>query len=172
MIAYSALTFPLAFILFSLGVIILSKKKPSEWLGKIPSSFPFIPILAIFIQLLVIGVGIDFVSSWLNINDTQNVATAIEGLNQNPAMGILSLSLGAIGEELFFRGIIQTLAGPFVSSLLFGLFHAGYDSLIQILGSFLAGLVLARARMVNGSVYPGIGGHLLYNLVIVFLWSG
>ncbi len=171
MIAYSALTFPLAFILFSLGVIILSKKKPSEWLGKLPSSFPLIPILAIFIQLLLIGVGIDFVSSWLNVNDTQNVGIAIEGLNQNPVMGVASLSLGAIGEELFFRGILQTIIGPFISSFIFGLFHAGYDSIIQILGSFLAGLVLARARGVNGSVYPGIGGHLLYNLVIVFVWG-
>lgn len=171
MIAYSALAIPLAFILFSAGVIFLSKKKPSEWLGKVPQSFPLIPVLAIFLQLLLIGVGIDFVSSWLNVNDTQNVATAIEGLNQNPLQGVLSLSLGAIGEELFFRGIIQTVAGPFVSSLLFGLFHAGYDSLIQIIGSFLGGLVLARARMVNGSVYAGIGGHLLYNLVIVFAWG-
>lgn len=171
MIAYSALTIPLAFILFSTGIIFLSKKKPSEWLGKIPPAIPLIPILAIFIQLLLIGVGIDFISSWLNVNDTQNVATAIEGLNQNPIQGILSLALGAVGEELFFRGIIQTITGPFVSSLLFGLFHAGYDSLIQILGSFLAGLVLARARMVNGSIYPGIGGHLLYNLVIVFAWG-
>ncbi len=171
MIAYSALTFPLAFILFSLGVIILSKKKPLEWLGKLPTSFPLIPILAIFIQLLLIGVGIDFVSSWLNVNDTQNVGIAIEGLNQNPVLGVASLSLGAIGEELFFRGILQTIAGPFVSSFIFGLFHAGYHSIIQILGSFLAGLVLARARAVNGSVYPGIGGHLLYNLVIVFAWG-
>lgn len=171
MIAYSALTFPLAFILFSLGVIILSKKKPSEWLGKIPTSFPLIPILVIFIQLLIIGVGIDFASSWLNVNDTQHVATAIEGLNQNPVMGVVSLSLGALGEELFFRGIIQTIAGPFVSALFFGFFHAGYDSIIQILGSFLAGIVLAHARITNGSIYPGIGGHLLYNLVIVFAWG-
>jgi membrane protease YdiL (CAAX protease family) len=171
MIAYSAFTFPLAFILFSVGAIILSKKKPSVWLGKLPSSFPLISILAIFIQLLLIGAGIDFLSSWLGINDTQNVGIAIEGLNQNPAMGVASLSLGAIGEELFFRGILQTIAGPFISSFIFGLFHAGYSSIIQILGSFLAGLVLARARITNKSVYPGIGGHLLYNLVIVFVWG-
>jgi membrane protease YdiL (CAAX protease family) len=172
MIAYSALTYPLAFILLSLGIIFLSRKKPSEWIGENPSRKHLLPLFFIFIQLLIIGIGIDVISSYLGVNDTQNVNGAIESLNENPPIALLSLGLGALGEEMFFRGILQTLWGPFVSSLLFGLFHAGYDSFIQIIGSFLAGLVLARTRMTSGSIFPGVGGHLLYNLVIVFVLGG
>ena len=168
----SAFSFPIAFTLFSIGIILLSKKKASEWVGEKPSFTHLIPILIIAAQLLLLGVWIDLLSTALGVNDTQEVDNAIEGLNREPLMGVLSLGVGALGEELFFRGILQTAAGPIPSSLIFGLFHAGYDSIIQIIGSFLAGLLLCRARGMNRSIFPGMGGHFLYNAIIVFTWGG
>lgn len=169
---YEITFFPLAFIFLSAVVIYFSKKKLSLWIGKKPEWDHLIPIFFIAAQLLIVGLGVNFAASFLHINDTQAVDEAVRALNQDPVYSVVTLGLSSMGEELFFRGILFTILGPIVSSIFFGLFHAGYGSIIQIIGSFVAGLVLCRSREKYESIFPGIAGHFLYNVIVVFIFGG
>lgn len=84
--------------------------------------------------------------------------------------GLISLAAG-IGEELLFRGVVQTglsgLAGPatalVVTALLFGLAHAltpAYFVLTSLAGLYLGGLYLA-----TGNLLVPILVHFLYDWI-------
>ncbi len=113
--------------------------------------------------------GLDALSFHFGINDTQHVASTVQNLSSNVTLGILFLVVGAISEELFFRGIVYRYAGKTLSVLTFALVHAGYFSLIEIVGALLAGIILVHAREKYDSLFPGLIGHFLYNIVVVFL---
>ncbi|WP_187820599.1 CPBP family glutamic-type intramembrane protease [Pasteuria penetrans] len=71
----------------------------------------------------------------------------------------------AIGEELFFRGALQSRVGIWVTSILFTLVHTQYDwygLLIIFLDSLLLGWIAHRY-----SIWLSIGFHM-YNNFIVF----
>jgi uncharacterized protein len=77
-----------------------------------------------------------------------------------------------IGEELFFRGFVQTrlsarwgaTAGVVVTAFLFGLLHADP---VQSVAAFAIGVVLGWAVELTGSIRPAIVAHVVNNLVWV-----
>lgn len=83
--------------------------------------------------------------------------------------------LAGIGEELFFRGIIQKLlirlfrnpwTGIIIAAAIFSVFH------MQFLGFFarmLLGVALGAMYWYSGSLWPAIIGHILFNGVQVVL---
>ena len=123
----------------------------------------------IFFQLLLVGLLLDSVSRTLGINDTAPVEVFAQTLSSQQWSGALQIIISALGEELFFRGIIFNVLGSIPSILIFGAAHAGYGSLVQLLGAFAAGFILIRAREQYGSIFPGLLGHALYNLAAVFV---
>jgi membrane protease YdiL (CAAX protease family) len=127
--------------------------------------------LIIFSQLLLVSVAIDQGTTFLGLNDTQNVEAFAQSIRSQGAVGGVTLVLSAGIEELFFRGILFTILGSIPSILLFGLFHAGYFSLVEVAAALSAGVVLVHARKTYGSIFPGMVGHALYNLVIIFLFT-
>jgi CAAX protease family protein len=92
-----------------------------------------------------------------------------------PQMIAVSVMAG-IGEELLFRGVLQTLAarwttpllGIAVSSLIFGMFHTMsplYFFLATVVGAYFGWIVLAGQDLV-----PAIVGHVLYDcFALVYL---
>lgn len=83
---------------------------------------------------------------------------------------ILVISLmPAIGEELFFRGLLfgswRHRLGPvpalILSTLIFGAFHM---SLVKLLPTALLGACFACITWKSGSIYPGMALHFLNNL--------
>lgn len=86
--------------------------------------------------------------------------------------GLLLLAfLSGVAEEVFFRGLVQSLLvewlGPWgvgLQALLFALFHpAPRRALAYPLYAGLAGLLLGGAYLLTGSLLPGILAHFLHN---------
>jgi len=91
--------------------------------------------------------------------------------------GVYIIIIGPVLEELLFRGVFlygflrrySTTRAIFLSSLLFGLFHL---IPVQVINSFLLGLLLAWWYIRIGSIRIAILGHVLNNLIAfaILLW--
>ncbi len=82
---------------------------------------------------------------------------------------IIVAMIPALGEELFFRGIVMRfthkashsiIIAILFSALMFALVHASYTGLPSI---FLAGALLAFIYYLTGSVWCGILAHMFFN---------
>ncbi len=161
--------FPLLFLVVSILVMLFFPRKTKEWIGEKPKKEHLIPTIFLFFQLLIVGIGIDWVATSLGINDTHIVKAVANELAQQPIRSTILLAFSGFSEELFFRGILYTLAGPIISIIGFGFFHLGYQSIVEFIGAILAGIILVRGREKYHSISPGMGGHILYNLFILFV---
>jgi membrane protease YdiL (CAAX protease family) len=86
----------------------------------------------------------------------------------------------ALGEELFFRGILLRFAqklvpgrafAMFTSSVIFALIHSNVYGFLSI---FIAGMLLAYIYYTTGSIWCSMLGHLVFNgtqILLVYLGS-
>lgn len=160
---------PAWLIILSVAAYFVLQKPANKLFGNINTQTDVPRGFYIFIQLLLVGLVLDSVSRTLGINDTAAVEVFAQTLSSQHWSGAAQIIISAIGEELFFRGIIFNVLGSIPSILIFGAAHAGYGSLVQLAGAFAAGYILIRAREQYGSIFPGLLGHALYNLVAVFV---
>jgi uncharacterized protein len=88
---------------------------------------------------------------------------------------ILVSVLPAIGEELFFRGILQRLfiqifkspwPGIIFTGFLFSAFHMQFMGLLPRMA---LGIILGCLYWYSGSLYTSILGHFTYNTINIFL---
>jgi membrane protease YdiL (CAAX protease family) len=93
-------------------------------------------------------------------------------LSQHLFGTIIFVAIGALAEEMLFRGALQHELGKWPSIILFALAHGTYFSVVQLLGALLAGIILAQMRERTQSIFPGFISHAAYNLVAVFFLSG
>ena len=80
---------------------------------------------------------------------------------------IVSLFAG-VGEELFFRGLVQTVAGVFVASVLFSLLHFGTAVKKQVLVALIyiaIGFYFSLLLNWSGSLIVPIVAHVTYDFV-------
>lgn len=85
--------------------------------------------------------------------------------------------LAAVGEELFFRGILQRIfihafkspwIGIFVTAAVFSAFHGQFMGFIP---RMILGIILGALYWYSGSIIPAMAGHFIYNstqLVLVY----
>ncbi|WP_425616210.1 ABC transporter permease subunit/CPBP intramembrane protease [Anatilimnocola sp. NA78] len=105
-----------------------------------------------------------------------NMEKYIEQLQQVPfPIVLLAMAIvPAFGEELFFRGYVQTAlqqklpawGAILISAALFGVFHlsvGGLAILERVISSAMLGLVLGWICYRTGSVYPGMLLHMVHN---------
>ena len=89
-----------------------------------------------------------------------------------PAMAIISIIAG-IGEELFFRGLLQQECGLILTSALFAVMHLGpaiKEYPIICCCYFLAGLYLGLIYQWQGSLWCPVIVHAAYDLLaLVFM---
>lgn len=90
-------------------------------------------------------------------------------------MIILVAALPAIGEELFFRGILQKIfiqifkkawPGIIFTGFLFSAFHMQF---LGLLPRMALGIILGSLYWYTGSLYTSILGHFIYNTINIFL---
>lgn len=109
-----------------------------------------------WLQLVAVVVG---------FNDQQKV---MEKVNDLPLLVLaLAVFLAPITEELFFRAMLVPRAGIILSSLLFGLLHFSYGSVVEIVGVFTIGMLLAAIFRISKSIVPCIAIHLIYNFLSI-----
>lgn len=132
---------------------------------------------------ILLGV-ISLLSAWLlevvGASDLEPVAEFIK--EQGPGrIAALSVPL-AIAEEIFFRGFLQgilfkSISRAFVRPMsrwavtivppatLFGLCHLGYGSVVQIVATFILGLILGAIYQKRENIACPVMIHLFFNWV-------
>lgn len=97
--------------------------------------------------------------------------------NNIPLILFTSITAG-ITEELLFRGYLiprleiivkKTYLSILISSILFGLIHYSYDTLIQVIGPFSIGLVLALHYQKYRNIKILIICHFLWDLMSILI---
>jgi uncharacterized protein len=134
---------------------------------------------------LLAGVGLGVVG-WLLTRGVVLAYFWITGDTTNPQAGLASAAQGTraqfgltllvaglavpFGEELLFRGVLYTwlrrwgiVIAASGSALVFGYTH-GLNVVFP--ATVLLGLLLALAYERSGSIWPGVVGHVLYNLIV------
>jgi len=100
-----------------------------------------------------------------NLEDTMEQMTS--GLD-NP-LGALLIGLSAgIGEEVLFRGAIQTRFGIVIAALFWTTLHIQYDVSFVLAGLFGVGILLGIQRKYFGTMSAVIT-HAVYNMAVVAL---
>ncbi len=98
-------------------------------------------------------------------DDSSNVMDIIQGLPWYiPALAIV---IAPITEELFFRGLLVPKIGVLGSALFFGLSHAAYGSIVEVLGAFLIAILFGLIFKYSKSLTPCILVHFGYNLLAI-----
>jgi membrane protease YdiL (CAAX protease family) len=135
---------------------------------------------------MALGVGVAaalaVIQWWLQTRAPRT--TLVQGLRDlqrtvfEPLFGPLSLpelvaisALAGVGEEIFFRGALQTAVGWPIATVLFGACHLGLSGRGWVLGVWatLAGGVLAWLAIVTGGLLAPIIAHAVYDLAAL-LW--
>lgn len=79
--------------------------------------------------------------------------------------------LSGVGEELFFRGILQNEIGIFLTSLIFAFLHIPRkDFWVYGLWAMFAGLYLGNIYIYTGNLFLVMLVHTLNNLLALSLW--
>ncbi len=161
------LTFPLMFITFPMVYYRGDASKIKEQV--IPTKvdllkgvYVFLSIVLTFlilIPLIVLGLGLP--------EDQEKVMDKISHIPLH--LLLIIIVLGSVGEELTFRGILIKKIGYIPSTLLFGILHIGYGSIVEVLGATLIGAILGYYYIRWNRVQPLIIAHLVFNLLMLYL---
>ncbi|HEX2533706.1 MAG TPA: type II CAAX endopeptidase family protein [Chitinophagaceae bacterium] len=154
--------------------------KPAYWilgLAGLIIAYPLVEYLGLLNRQISFGADTD---RWIHSME-ETAMKQIQMMLQvrTPTELILNLIFIAlfagVGEELFFRGVLQRLfirafrspwAGIIFTALLFSAFH------MQFLGffpRFLLGILLGAVYWFSGSLWPAILAHFVYDALIIIL---
>lgn len=142
----------------------LSLSLPKGGIFPMVAAMVGLPALSMVIENVALFSGVEINGTLEMIAKTIGSARGLESV-----FVVLAISLGpGIGEELLFRGYIQTrllerhapLVAILVTSLLFGLMHM--DPLQSVLTVFM-GAYLGFLVHRFGSLWPAVGAHALNN---------
>lgn len=86
----------------------------------------------------------------------------------------LFFAVGAVSEELLFRGVLQNLFGFFIATILFVLIHVRYLKRFFLLGvSLILGCSLGCVYLLSGKLWVVVLCHFLLNMgVMMMIKSG
>ena len=161
-------------------LVTLRSARPLERLGVIPANLR--AVVWGCVGITVLSHGLDSLIEWISPGGSPGVratreALALLPLSELPFVLAAVAGLTPLGEELFFRGVVQRslarrgypLAGIAVGALLFGVAHGDwlYGGAALVLGLGLGVLVHA-----SGSLLPALLAHATNNLVAVLEASG
>jgi membrane protease YdiL (CAAX protease family) len=137
------------------------------WLGDLALG------LALGAGQIVFVVAVEWAAGWL-ILARPDTAAFVQGA-ADAAFGVLLFASVALGEELIFRGYVQTNlregAGPAIalllSSILFGLFHSLNPNITWLgwLNIALAGAAMGYGYAATGNLWLPIAYHFAWNFV-------
>lgn len=162
-----ALCYPSAFILPTVGLLLITKKDEKHPLVPTASRAMLLPLTA---PTLLIIFGTAYLTAFL-LYSAVGAENSVQ-VTGNLVFDIFTLAVApAILEELLFRYIPLKMIAPYskktallISSLFFALAHC---SLFSIPHAFLAGVIFMTADLAVGSPLPSVILHLLNNLVSV-----
>lgn len=144
-------------------------------------SLPLINLLSEWNEAIKLPESLTSIEQWMKDKEEQAAALSEQFLNVTSISGLLFnlfmiALLPAIGEELLFRSVLQTLfqklfknahVGIIVSAILFGLMHFQFYGLFP---RILLGLFLGYLFFWSGSIWVSMAMHFFNNGVAVFVY--
>lgn len=121
----------------------------------------------VFVVIFLFEVAVGVLSTITNINISTNVGMVLAGM---PIWFLIFVAvIEPINEEIIFRGFMVPRIGIVLSSIVFGLGHASYDSTfyVDIIAAIIFGILTGYVFKKTGSLYPGIIAHILVNTLAV-----
>ncbi len=116
-------------------------------------------------KLFIAFIVLTAVFSLLGLNDLNKVQDVVSKMDL--WLLIYMLIVGVLAEEIFFRGFLVKKIGILGAATLFALFHITYGSLLEIIGAFVLGYILADSFNKNKTLVPNYAAHFLYNLIVL-----
>jgi len=139
---------------------------------KVPKVKDFIGGFILYIGVYALMLVASFVLISIFPQSAENTAMTFDVLMKQPfALVVLVMTvMPAIGEELYFRGLIfgslrhrySAVWAIVISSVIFGVFHL---SLVKIIPTGMLGACFAYVAYTSGSIYIGMFLHFFNNLV-------
>lgn len=185
------------FALYIIPVFLFARfcdRKPTQYLG-LTSAKPIYFILGIIVLLVALPfvdwTGIfnhelipetTTIGKWMKASEESAAKQIAFMLKRNTVQDLLlNLILVAvfagIGEELFFRGVLQRLfiklfknpwAGIFVTAFIFSAIHLQFYGFIP---RFILGILLGLLYWYSGSLWPAIIAHFAYDaFAVIMIW--
>ncbi len=159
-----------ALIFFPIIFLIWQKKEPLKELGLYftkPKN-DIINSIILLVVLIALSFLIAFFASFFIVNDIEKIYAQVQSIKESsPFFLAYLLVVRVIAEEIFFRGFLVKQTGAFFSTAVFSLAHVFYGSIMEVIGVFVLGFVLAKAFERNKTLIPNIVAHFLYNLINV-----
>ena len=167
---------------------ILFKKNPVKelCLNKFKLSETLKKGLIIFSEMILVLIGLSIIFYLIGYSDTEKVSEIICVLSPVTIIYILIISVTA--EEIFFRGflidliekifkkmkifsrkkenLVKGILIALIASALFALPHYSYGSIVEIIGAFALGFVLAINFIKTRNLYFTILAHAIYNALV------
>ena len=125
--------------------------------------------LAAAVGMILVLAGVNLVFELLGSGPPENPQVdKIGQLITWPVIVLIALTAG-IGEEIFFRGLLQPRVGIVATSVLFGVVHAGYGVWIQVVAPFAMAFVFSFLTVRFRSLLPAITAHVAFDFVALSL---
>ena len=167
----SGYTIALHISLLSIALMFLFKSTLAEFFKEIgfPGSIKEIVIytFAGLVSIVLLLIILSAIFNFLQINDQQNIVDIAQSLPLY--LLAFAIVIAPITEELFFRAFLSKKVGIIISSIIFGLFHYSYGSVMEIVGAFVIGACLAYIYKRSGSITPIILIHMIYNAASIII---
>jgi len=166
-------------IVLLLMVFYVLKVEKQKFLLYEEQKYPFWKaLLMVFLMVAIIIFGntvFGFIFKVLGFSETSQASKVIYSLlKQNYLLLIFACITAGVTEELLFRGYLQTRLeklfgnawmGILISALLFGLMHAGWESLLHIIVPLWIGLVYAFFYYKYRNIKILILLHIFWDLI-------
>lgn len=128
------------------------------------------------------GIGAGFLAvTWISAayrlwlafaRSIQVTVRQVFGLMELRTLVVISF-LAALGEEFFFRGVLQPVIGVTGASLIFAVLHSGFRRELWAYGltAFIISVIFGLLYHVGGELWAAVAAHATYNLVTSFAIS-
>jgi uncharacterized protein len=156
-------------------VLVTRERRRPDFLTAIHWNWP--PKIALYVGVgVVLSVGLQGLAHFLPIPKELPIDSFFQTPTEAWALGIMSITLAPLMEELFFRGFLYPVlarrmgvaVSVIITALSFALLHGAQlmFSWGAVLVIFIVGLVLTMVRARTNSVAAGIIIHMAYNATI------
>jgi membrane protease YdiL (CAAX protease family) len=180
------------FVIPSLLFAYFSDPQPMHYMGFKPPVKPIYWVLAVIVMFLAIplveytgilnrqvhfGKGLQSMMQSMEDEAAKQIKFMLSGTNiGNLILNIIFIALFAgVGEELFFRGVLQRLliratknpwTGIIIAAFLFSFFHFQFFGFVP---RFLLGILLGAIYWYSGSIWPAMLAHFAYDGFFIVL---